>query len=135
MQAGATGTNAMRVYNPIKQAEDNDPTGEFVARWVPELSPLPQEWRAKPWALPESLQKRFGFQPGVDYPIPNDFEAEARHWKKMLYELRRTPEARDASQAIVDKLASQRRPPALRGKKAKADNRQQLSLFDEDGGN
>ena len=133
MQAGATGTNALRVYNPIKQAEDNDPTGEFIARWVPELSPLPMEWRAKPWTLPESLQKRFGFQPGIDYPIPNDFEAEARHWKKMLYELRRTPEARVSSQAIVDKLASQRRPPARRAKKAKADNRQQLSLFDEGG--
>jgi len=100
---------------------------------VPELSPLPLEWRAKPWVLPESLQKRFGFQPGVDYPIPNDFEAEARHWKKMLYELRRTPEARDASQAIVEKLASQRRPAARRGKKAEADNRQQLSLFDVGG--
>lgn len=133
MQAGATGTNALRVYNPIKQAEDNDPTGEFVARWVPELAPLPLEWRAKPWALPESLRQRFGFQPGIDYPIPNDFEAEARHWKKLLYELRRTPEARDASKAIVDKLASRRRPPARRGKKAKPDNRQQLSLFDEDG--
>ena len=133
MQAGATGTNAMRVYNPIKQAEDNDPTGAFIARWVPELSPLPQEWRAKPWALPESLQKRFGFQPGVDYPIPNDFEAEARHWKKLLYELRRTPEARDASQAIVDKLASQRRPSARRSKKAKPAERQQLSLFDDGG--
>nr|WP_290702190.1 hypothetical protein [Halomonas sp. UBA3074] len=51
----------------------------------------------------------------------------------MLYELRRTPDAREASQAIVDKLASQRRPPARRAKKAKADNRQQLSLFDEGG--
>jgi|TARA_R110000851_G_scaffold198531_1_gene349628 deoxyribodipyrimidine photo-lyase len=133
MQAGATGTNALRVYNPMKQAEDNDPSGEFVARWVPELTTLPLEWRARPWALPESLRQRFGFQPGEHYPLPNDFEAEARHWKKMLYEMRRTPEARDASQAIVDKLASQRRPPARRAKKAKAANRQQLSLFDEGG--
>ncbi|MGP9568058.1 deoxyribodipyrimidine photo-lyase/cryptochrome family protein [Halomonas sp. AOP25-F1-15] len=133
MQAGATGINALRVYNPIKQAEDNDPSGEFVARWVPELTPLPLEWRAKPWALPESLQKRFGFQPGVNYPIPNDFEAEARHWKKTLYELRRTSDAREASQAIVDKLASQRRPPVRHAKKAKPANRQQLSLFDEGG--
>ncbi len=29
MQAGATGTNALRVYNPIKQAEDNDPSGDL----------------------------------------------------------------------------------------------------------
>ncbi|SDN96980.1 FAD-binding domain-containing protein [Vreelandella arcis] len=133
MQAGATGTNALRVYNPIKQAEDNDPHGEFVARWVPELTTLPLEWRAKPWALPESLRQRFGFQPGEHYPLPHDFEHEARHWKKMLYELRRTPDAREASQAIVDKLASQRRPPAQRAKKAKPANCQQLLLFDEGG--
>jgi deoxyribodipyrimidine photo-lyase len=133
MQAGATGTNALRVYNPIKQAEDNDPSGEFVARWVPEVTSLPLEWRAKPWALPESLRQRFGFQPGVHYPLPHDFEAEARHWKKMLYELRRTPDAREASQAIVDKLASQRRPPVRRSKKTKPAHRQQLSLFDEGG--
>ncbi|NYS80403.1 MULTISPECIES: FAD-binding domain-containing protein [Halomonadaceae] len=131
MQAGATGTNALWVYNPIKQAEDNDPSGEFVARWVPELTTLPLEWRAKPWALPEILRQRFGFQPGVNYPIPNDFECEARHWKKMLYELRRTPDAREASQAIVDKLARQRKPPAQRAKKAKPAHRQQLSLFVE----
>ncbi|MFN2411083.1 MAG: deoxyribodipyrimidine photo-lyase/cryptochrome family protein [Halomonas sp.] len=131
MQAGATGTNALRVYNPIKQAEDNDPSGEFVARWVPELALLPLEWRTKPWALPESLRKRFGFRPGEHYPLPHDFECEARHWKKMLYELRRTPDAREASQAIVYKLASQRRPSAQRAKKAKPANRQQLSLFDE----
>lgn len=83
--------------------------------------------------MPESLQKRFDFQPGEHYPLPNDFENEARHWKKMLYELRRTPEVRDASQAIVDKLASQRWLPTRRAKKAKPDNRQQLSLFDESG--
>lgn len=133
MQAGATGTNALRVYNPIKQAEDNDPSGEFVARWVPELTVLPIEWRATPWALPQSLQKRFGFQPGEHYPLPYDFEAEARHWKKMLYELRRTPEAKEASQAIVDKLASQRRPPGRRSKPKRPASRQQLSLFDEGG--
>ncbi|WP_235040564.1 cryptochrome/deoxyribodipyrimidine photo-lyase family protein [Vreelandella profundi] len=133
MQAGATGINALRVYNPIKQAEDNDPSGEFIARWVPELTTLPIEWRAKPWELPESLRQRFGFQPGINYPIPHDFEAEARHWKKLLYELRRTPDAREASQAIVDKLASQRRPSKQRAKKAKPANRQQLSLFDEGG--
>lgn len=51
----------------------------------------------------------------------------------MLYELRLTPDAREASKAIVDKLASQRRPPARLAKKAKTANRQQLSLFDESG--
>lgn len=51
----------------------------------------------------------------------------------MFYELRRTPGAREASKAIVDKLASQRRSPTQRAKKAKPANRQQLSLFDDGG--
>ena len=37
MQSGTTGMNTLRIYNPLKQAEDHDPDGVFVRRWVPEL--------------------------------------------------------------------------------------------------
>ncbi len=37
MQSGSTGANALRVYDPVKQALDHDPTGAFIQRWVPEL--------------------------------------------------------------------------------------------------
>lgn len=33
MQSGTTGINTIRIYNPVKQALDQDPTGVFVARW------------------------------------------------------------------------------------------------------
>lgn len=127
MQSGATGTNALRVYNPIKQAVDNDPDGAFVAHWVPELVNLPLEWRRMPWALPASLRQRFDFHPGKHYPLPHDFDAEARHWKAQLYQLRRTPDARDTSQKLVAKLASQRRPTNNKHQKPSPN---QLSLFD-----
>ncbi|MCC6539281.1 MAG: deoxyribodipyrimidine photo-lyase [Bryobacterales bacterium] len=39
MQSGTTGINTLRIYNPLKQAEDHDPDGAFVRRWVPELRP------------------------------------------------------------------------------------------------
>ncbi|WP_447956994.1 FAD-binding domain-containing protein [Vreelandella sp. EE7] len=132
MQSGATGFNALRIYNPVKQAEENDPDGEFVARWVPELTVLPVEWRAKPWALPESLQTRYGFIPGEHYPLPHDFETEARHWKTLIYEASHTPEAKAISQELMARLASQRRPSARR-KTTKPAHRQQLSLFDGGG--
>lgn len=132
MQSGATGTNALRVYNPLKQADDNDPTGEFVSQWVPELAGLPLEWRKRPWALPTSLRQRFGFQPGSDYPLPYDFEREARHWKDCLYQLRRTPQARQQSQALLGKLASQRPVSGRQRSKRQTASRQQLTLFVDD---
>jgi len=41
MQSGATGINALRIYDPIKQGVRHDPDGSFVRRWVPELRGVP----------------------------------------------------------------------------------------------
>ena len=38
MQSGTTGINTLRIYNPTKQGLDQDPTGAFIRRWVPELA-------------------------------------------------------------------------------------------------
>ncbi|MDX2179244.1 MAG: deoxyribodipyrimidine photo-lyase [Bryobacteraceae bacterium] len=63
MQSGTTGINTLRIYSPVKQAEDQDPKGEFVRRWVPEFGaghyPAPivdhraamREARDKIWAV------------------------------------------------------------------------------------
>jgi deoxyribodipyrimidine photo-lyase len=44
MQSGTTGINTTRVYNPIKQAQDHDPLGLFVRRWLPALRRVPDAW-------------------------------------------------------------------------------------------
>ncbi|UPY36361.1 FAD-binding domain-containing protein [Sediminicoccus sp. KRV36] len=51
MQSGATGINTPRIYNPVKQSLDQDPLGEFIARWVPELAHIPAGLRHTPWKL------------------------------------------------------------------------------------
>jgi deoxyribodipyrimidine photo-lyase len=36
MQAGETGINMLRIYNPIKNSYEHDSEGEF-RKWVPKL--------------------------------------------------------------------------------------------------
>ena len=49
MQAGQTGINTPRLYNPIKQGLDQDPSGVFTRRWVPELAEVPLALLQTPW--------------------------------------------------------------------------------------
>ena len=53
MQAGVTGINSIRVYNPIKQSIEKDPKGVFLKKWLPELSFINTPLIHKPWELTE----------------------------------------------------------------------------------
>ncbi len=53
MQAGVTGINTIRIYNPTKQAADQDPQGEFIRRWIPELAEVPVPLLFEPWLMTE----------------------------------------------------------------------------------
>lgn len=59
MQAGTTGINAMRVYNVTKQANDQDPNGVFIRRYVPELQNCPDDYIHEPYNMPASMQKKY----------------------------------------------------------------------------
>ncbi|MDX2290557.1 MAG: FAD-binding domain-containing protein [Hyphomicrobiaceae bacterium] len=49
MQSGTTGINTIRIYNVVKQGYDQDPSGVFVRRWVPELADVPDCFVQEPW--------------------------------------------------------------------------------------
>ncbi len=52
MQAGITGINTIRIYNPVKQGQDHDPQGVFVKKWIPELENYPMKYIHAPWEIP-----------------------------------------------------------------------------------
>ena len=51
MQAGVTGINSIRVYNPVKQSYEKDTDGVFIKKWIPELKEINSELIHEPWKL------------------------------------------------------------------------------------
>lgn len=70
MQSGVTGINTIRIYSPKKQLIDQDPKGEFIKKYLPELAAVPLSDLAEPHKMPPLLQMDTGFIPGSTYPLP-----------------------------------------------------------------
>lgn len=107
MQAGTTGINTTRVYNPIKQAQDHDPHGVFVRRWLPALRRVPDAWLFEPWRMPPEVQARCGVRVGQDIATPLvDLASATKAAKARLHALRNQEPIRAAKAAIVEKHGS-----------------------------
>jgi deoxyribodipyrimidine photo-lyase len=70
MQAGETGVNLLRIYNPVKNSLEHDPAAEFIVTWVPELKNLPLNFIHEPYKMTYLDQKFNSFTLGIDYPKP-----------------------------------------------------------------
>ena len=113
MQAGTTGINQLRIYNPIKQAQDQDPTGAYIRRWVPELRGVPDAFIHAPHRMDTATQRRAGCVLGRDYPLPLvDHRRASALARTKLERARRTPEARTTARQIHHRHGS--RLPAAR---------------------
>jgi len=102
MQAGTTGINTIRIYNPVKQAKDNDKDGAFVKKWVPELSKLPVNFIIEPWEMTPAEQQMYGLKIGEDYPERIvDIKATYKQATSTLYKMKGDKEVKSEGQRIL----------------------------------
>ncbi len=104
MQAGTTGINTIRIYNPIKQGQDHDPKGIFIKQWLPQLANLPTLFIHEPWKMSLIDQELIGFKLGIDYPLPivvvND---AAKYARDELWRVKKSDNAKQFNFAILKK--------------------------------
>ncbi|APX11810.1 FAD-binding domain-containing protein [Tateyamaria omphalii] len=106
MQSGTTGMNTVRIYNPVKQGKDQDPTGVFTRRWCPELAAVPDAFLQEPWAW-EGADTVLG----RTYPAPVvDVLQAARDAREKVWAVRRGGAFREEAKRVVHKHASRKDP-------------------------
>jgi len=110
MQAGVTGINTVRIYNPIKQSQEQDPDGIFIRKWVPELAPVPLAFLHSPWELTPIELQGLGFAYGEVYPFPIvDAEKAGAEARDRIWAAQKAPEVvADAVRVLAKHTLSKR---------------------------
>ena len=128
MQSGTTGINTTRVYNPIKQAQDHDPQGKFVRRWLPAMRSVPDTWLFEPWMMPKLESTDATQTPEIVMPLV-DLATATKTAKHRVHERRRDPEVKAGKKAVIEKHASRKKSaPVSRPTRPRSDDKQQLGF-------
>ncbi|BBN83958.1 deoxyribodipyrimidine photo-lyase [Pseudoalteromonas sp. A25] len=121
MQSGTTGINPFRIYNPVTQGQRFDPKGEFIRRYVPELSHVPDCFVHTPWLYP-SLKTDCYDKPAL---LPDDAARQAKQRITQYYKIHVN---QSETHRVIKKHASRRNRQSKKPKLSNHNN-DQLSLF------
>ena len=104
MQAGETGINMIRIYNPTKNAKEHDKEGIFIKKWIPELKKIPTPLLFEPWKMSLIDQETYECKIGKDYPNPIvDISETYKYAASKLWSIKNDPKVKDESSRILQK--------------------------------
>ncbi len=110
MQAGETGINMLRIYNPVKNSLEHDPEASFIKKWVPELEILDTPFAHQPYLMTEMEQQFYNFKLGKDYPKPIiNLEITRKKAGDTLWKLRKDKTVLEESKRILRKHTLKKR--------------------------
>lgn len=104
MQAGETGINNLRIYNPIKNSLEHDEDASFIKKWVPELAKLPTPFIHEPYLMTPLDQQFNNFDLGKDYPNPIvEIKIARKKASDILWNLKKDPDVLSENRRILKK--------------------------------
>ena len=100
MQAGVTGINTIRIYNPTKQLQDHDSDAKFVKNWVDELYDQDKEYIL---GLPDNNLDLFSNDQN-SYPTPAyDFFERTKYSKNLLWHWKKSSKVKSYNSKILSR--------------------------------
>ncbi|WP_298765982.1 cryptochrome/deoxyribodipyrimidine photo-lyase family protein [uncultured Polaribacter sp.] len=104
MNAGETGINLVRIYNPIKNSLAHDADATFIKKWCPELAHLPTAFIHEPYLMTPLDQQFNNFELGVNYPKPIvDIKIARKKASDILWKMKNDPDVFNESKRILFK--------------------------------
>ena len=104
MQAGETGVNTLRIYNPIKNGKEHDPEAVFITKWLPELKDLPIALRHEPYLVTDLEERLYKFKLNENYPAPIiDVAKTRKRASDTIWAMRKDKEVQKESRRILKK--------------------------------